>query len=552
MIKYIPLNIKSHYSILSSVITPKVIKPLGSNFSFGFCDYNNISGAVQLNSNFPNSLIGIDVDVQDKGKICIFSKNYQGWLQLIKIASEINSEKYINSNIIYEDLTKFYTKDLIFVYKYLEQSTVPNYYFGIDLTENNEYLREVVPNSKLIAFNTTLMISKEQIEDIEVLYCIKDNISIDYCYKKYPKLFSKDNRFYLMTYEEMLEYGYTKNELENTIKLYNQCEKYSILHDLIVPKFDCGNTSSDEYLTKLCYDGFQTKIVNKNLDINKYKERLEYELGIIIEYKLSDYFLIVRDILKYTEDNFYLTNVRGSAAGCLISYLIGLTNIDPIPYNLLFSRFLNVGRLSKDRCSPPDIDCDVPADNREQVLDYIKQKYGHNRVGQILTFQTIKGSAAIKGVFRTKNTPLSFAEVNYITKQIPEMAKVADKIKDMPEDERSLIRYALISNPKAFEQWCKINENGELEGEFSKEFEQAIRLEGIKSAASKHAAGVIISPKDLNETCPTKYDENTNLLICAMEMNDLEALGCLKLDILGLRLFSKIVDTLNDLYIEYV
>ena len=246
-----------------------------------------------------------------------------------------------------------------------------------------------------------------------------------------------------------------------------------------------------------------------------------------------------------------MTSIRGSAAGCLVSYLIGLSKIDPIQHKLSFERFLNKGRFSKEKVSPPDIDCDVPADNREEVIEYIKEKYGYANVGQILTYQTIKGSAALKAVFRAHNA-LPFNEVNVMTKSLPEESKISDKLQDLPPEDRSVIKYALNTYPEKFNQWCHINEHGELDGEYQNLFKQALRLEKIKSAMSKHAAGIIISPYNLTESCPTIYDTTSDKLLCAMEMNDLEAIGCLKLDILGLRLFSRIVDITNDLRLEYV
>ena len=254
-------------------------------------------------------------------------------------------------------------------------------------------------------------------------------------------------------------------------------------------------------------------------------------------------------------ENSHTYNVEGlgvhnSAAGCLVSYLIGITNIDPIKYNLMFDRFYNSGRNTKDRISMPDIDVDVPINKRENIIQYIKNKYGEDKVSQMITFNTIKGRGALKDVLRVYGN-ISFDEMNKITKNIPDEAKIADELQEMKEEtgEASIIRWALENNADGLKDYCYIDSNNTLNGPLAKRFEQAIRLEGTKSNQSKHAAGIAISASPLKDICPMIYDSKNEQMIAGMEMQDLESLGIIKFDILGVAMLDKIM-TIQDLLKE--
>ena len=241
--------------------------------------------------------------------------------------------------------------------------------------------------------------------------------------------------------------------------------------------------------------------------------------------------------------NVESVGVHNSAAGCLVSYLIGITSINPIVYNLIFERFYNAGRNTSDRVSMPDIDVDVPTNKREFVINYIKNKYGQSKVSQMITFNTMKGRGALKEVLRVYGN-ISFDEMNQITKHIPDEAKIADELQEMKEDtgEASIIRWALENSVDKLKEWCYISEeDGTLSGPLAKRFEQAIRLEGTKSNQSKHAAGVIIANEDLKNICPMVYDSKNKQMIAGLEMQDLESLGVIKFDILGVAYLDKIM-----------
>lgn len=357
--------------------------------------------------------------------------------------------------------------------------------------------------------------------------------------------FFLSENFHILSQEEIREL-HTEEEIENTNYVDSLCTEYDILSKPHLPPFKCPEGYNDaEFLRQLCRDGWRTKIANnisEDLQSN-YVDRIKYELDVLQGANLSSYFLIVQDIVNYVRNNSWLPGPgRGSAAGCLVSYLIGITNIDPIKYNLMFDRFYNAGRNTAGHISMPDIDVDVPIDKREQVIQYIKDRYGSEKVSQMITFNTIKGRGALKDVLRVYGH-ISFDEMNQITKHIPDEAKIADELQEMKEEtgEASIIRWALENNEDKLKDWCYIDDQGELQGPLAKRFEQAIRLEGTKSNQSKHAAGIAISSDPLKDICPMVYDSKNDQMIAGMEMQDLESLGIIKFDILGVAMLDKIM-----------
>jgi len=264
---------------------------------------------------------------------------------------------------------------------------------------------------------------------------------------------------------------------------------------------------------------------------------------------ISNYKGPVHDISIENSSSYNVSGlgVHNSAAGCLVSYLIGITSIDPIRYDLIFERFYNSGRNTKDRISMPDIDVDVPINKREFIIEYIKNKYGHKKVSQMITYNTMKGRGALKEVLRVYGN-ISFEEMNKITKSIPDEAKISDELEQMRQDgeDPSIIRWALENNVEQLKEWCYIDDDGSLAGPLAKRFEQAIRLEGTKANQSKHAAGVVISSENLSSVCPMIYDSKNKQTIAGMEMQDLEALGIIKFDILGIAVLDKLM-TISDI-----
>ena len=317
----------------------------------------------------------------------------------------------------------------------------------------------------------------------------------------------------------------------------------------MLPSFECPNgISQDEYLTELCRVGWKNKLIDKDVVSTKekkeeYAERVKHELSVIFKAGLSGYFLVVQDIVNEVKRRGWIAGVgRGSSAGSLVSYLTGITGVDPIKYGLLWARFYNEGRNTKDHVSLPDIDVDVPADHRDDIIDYIKEKYGRDKVSQMITFGKLQGRAALKEVLRI-NEAVSFAEMNEITKYIPNEAEISDQLELM--EEKSIIRWALENEAESLEPWCKINDDGDLIGPLEEMFKNAIRIEGTNKSQGKHAAGVIISKQKLSDVCPMIKDKNGQM-IAGFEMNDLESQGHVKFDILGISLLSKIMEVVNE------
>lgn len=534
----------------------------------------------------------------------VLAQNYQGWVDLIKIVSESNKPEhyYHKPRLDLENLGKFNNGNLLAIVGHLgsllAEEILDNYELkpnwkelGINMIEKLKIIfkdkvfleaqlidSENLPVQKILTgairelgkITSTRIICtpdahycrKEDAIDQRILLCNNLKTTFPEISRKISHgedvplsgFFTSDN--YHIPSQEEIRNLHTEEEILNTNYVANLIEDYDILSKPKLPQFKCPQGfNQDEYLRELCRHGWRDKIANIILkdEQQQYLDRIKYELDVLQGAGLSSYFLIVQDIVNHVRQNGWLPGPgRGSAAGCLVSYLIGITSIDPIKYNLLFDRFYNAGRNTKDRVSMPDIDVDVPINKREQIIQYIKDKYGHDKVSQMVTFNTIKGRGALKDVFRVYGN-ISFEEMNRITKNIPDEAKIADELQEMKEEtgEASIIRWALENNADKLKEWCYIDENNELQGPLAKRFEQAIRLEGTKSNQSKHAAGIAISSEPLRDICPMVYDSKNEQLIAGMEMQDLEGVGIIKFDILGVALLDKIM-TIQDLLKEGV
>lgn len=395
---------------------------------------------------------------------------------------------------------------------------------------------------------------QEDAEDQRVLLCANMRVTIQQASKPEFGLsgFFRSRQYHIPSYEEMKQW-HTAEELDNTLLLASRVDEYQeILKDPILPKFDCpSGMDPDAYLRHLCREGWKAKVQDAvpQHRHDEYAQRVEKELAVLQGAGLSSYFLIVSDIYDFIHKNQWLPGPgRGSAAGSLVSYLLNITSIDPIPYGLIFERFYNAGRNTADRISMPDIDMDIPKYARVHVIDYMRKKYGEDKVGQMITFQTMKGRGAIKDVLRAYGG-ITFDEMNEITKNIIEEHKIADELQTMKEErgDSSIIQWCLENTPKKLEKWCFIEDDGSLGGPLARRFEQAMRLEGTKTNMSKHAAGVVIGPEPLSQMCPMVFDKESDHPLCGFEMNDLEATGGLKLDALGVTALDKGMGVQSDL-----
>ena len=357
--------------------------------------------------------------------------------------------------------------------------------------------------------------------------------------------FFRSNNYHIPSPAEIGQI-HTPEELESSLRIAELCEVYNLSKSPQIPKFNTDN--SNEYLRQLCWAGWKSKIqgVIPRSDESKYAERTKHELSVIASANLADYFLLVQDIVNAAKNRGELLGPgRGSAAGCLVSYLINITEVDPIQYNLIFERFYNAGRNSPGRIELPDIDIDVPASKRQNTIDYIKNKFGSDKVGHMMTFGRMQGRNCLTDVLRAH----SVGDHNLwkeITKHIPDEAAISDQLQEMKEEEgeSSIIKWALEHNSKHLAEYCVLKDNGELDGEFAQYFAQAIRLEGTIRSAGKHAAGIIISGEKLDEVCPVVQDKKGDM-ICGMDMHALADLGLVKVDILGVSILDKIQESLE-------
>ena len=527
---WFPLINYTHYSLLKGFSKPEELAQKCKDNGYlacGICDYKTISGAVAFYKACKKvgikPIIGCSFNF-----ISLFAKNKKGWHDLIELVSSIEDD---TKDDAYNEV--FTRGNLIKIFNAPSKSMPASYYTN----KEDAKLHRVLLCSDM---KTTLP---------KILKCIRpDNrggINID---SKFPDEHSDKLVYFMHDSFYVLNKDESKNLDTSKLKeIYNQCEDYDILNKPMLPKFECpGGTTEESYLKELCRKGWKKLLIEQNKvtdekNKQKYLDRFKEEFDIIKDANLFGYFLIVHDIIKYVNDRGWLSGPgRGSAAGCLISYLIGITKIDPIEFDLLFARFYNAGRNTADHISLPDIDIDVPGTKRDEIIAYLKDKYGHSRVSQMLTFGRLQGKSAIKEVLRI-NEACSFGEMNAISNCIPDEAKISDQLAEMDDEDRSIIRWALINNAEELRDFCRLSEDGKLEGEYAEYFEQAIQIEGTFKTQGKHAAGVVISAEPLQKVCPMVKQKGSSEKIAGLEMTDLEALGHVKFDILGINLLDKIM-----------
>ena len=360
----------------------------------------------------------------------------------------------------------------------------------------------------LVATNDVHYTMAEDAEPHDVLLCLQTQ-----------KKLSDENRmryeggqYYVKSPEEMARlFPYALEALENTHKIAQRCHVEIEFGVTKLPKYDVPDgLTSWEYLNKLCHEGLEQRY---HPVTDALKKRLDYELSTIKNMGYVDYFLIVWDFIKYARDNDIMVGPgRGSAAGSLVAYTLGITQLDPIRYDLLFERFLN-----PERVSMPDIDVDFCFERRQEVIDYVRRKYGDDCVVQIVTFGTLAARGVIRDVGRVLDMP--YAQVDTIAKMVPQEPNIT-------------IDKALGMNPefrKAYEEQEDIHRLIDL----------AKRLEGLPRHTSMHAAGVVISQKDVSEYVPLSRAQDGSI-VTQFTMTTLEELGLLKMDFLGLRTLTVI------------
>ncbi|HIJ59183.1 MAG TPA: DNA polymerase III subunit alpha [Nitrospirae bacterium] len=572
---YIPLHLHTQYSLLDGAIKidDLISKTLEFNLpAVAITDHGNIFGAVEFykkaKAKAIKPIIGCEVYVAptsrlEKTKISLDENSEEYAFHLILLVEDSKGYKNLCTLISSSYLEGFYYKprvDKELLKKHSEglialsaciKGEVPYYIsinqynkakeiaeqyreiFGTDnffleiqengLDEQREVNKGLLRLSReldipLVATNDCHYLNKEDAKAHEILLCLQTKKSL----RDTKRMRFGSDQFYFKSPEQMLEdFKELPESITNTALIAERCNFEFDCKTNYLPLYNPPDGyTSDGYLEELALKGLNKRF--KGQIPNSYRDRLNREMDMIRNMGFSAYFLIVCDFIDYAKSKGIPVGPgRGSAAGSLVAYSIGITEIDPIKYGLLFERFLN-----PDRISMPDIDIDLCQDKRQEVINYVSEKYGHDRVAQIITFGAMKAKAAIRDVGRVLDMP--YSEVDKIAKAIPAIlpANVANLKGLLSVDERLKSLY---------------NENEDVR----ELLENAIKLEGLSRHASKHAAGVVIAPEPITNYMPLYKNPSEDTPVTHFEMKSVENLGLLKFDFLGLATLTIIKKTLE-------
>ena len=478
------------------------------------------------------------------GHLVLLAENMTGYKNLIKLVSTSYVEGfYYKPRVDIEELKKHsegiialsaclagdvsnnilnrnYEEAKKFALLYREIFGQDNFYLEIqdhNLHEQKEVNAGLVKLSKetgipLVATNDLHYVNKEDSKTHDVLMCIQMGKTLN----DPSRMKFGSDEFYLKSREEMEElFPYAIDALDNTVKIAQRCNVEFDFNTYHLPQYDVPEGyTTESYLRELCFKGLDERYKNPSQEVI---DRLNYEIDVISKMGYIEYFLITWDFINYAKENNIMVGPgRGSAAGSIVAYTLKITDIDPIKYSLLFERFLN-----PERVSMPDIDIDFCYERREEVIDYVKRKYGDDHVAQIITFGTMKAKAAIRDVGRVLDIP--YNKVDKIAKEIPfDLGMTIDK--------------ALEVNPELRNLYEQDTETKEV-------IDISKQMEGMLRHASTHAAGVVISKNPVDEYVPLyKHQESVST---QFTMTTLEELGLLKMDFLGLRTLTVIRDALD-------
>ena len=503
---YTALEVKTSYSILNSLNDIKKLVNLAVSYgysSLAITDENNMFGVMEfyeecLKNNL-KPIIGIDLTIDD-GHILLYAKNNKGYKNLIKLSTIISDKE-----LTYNDLLE-YRDNLILIMPF-------SFY--------NEKIFSIYED-KFIGYNTIEernKITEKKVYISNVSY-LKEN---DHKYLDYAKMIKQGKiigeyelnnhkGMHLPTQEEIINIS-NKEDLDNNTYIIDNCNVTLEYTEGLLPIYD-KNIDSKEFLHNLSLKGLNKRL-NNNVP-KEYLERLDKELSVIDKMGFNDYFLIVYDYVLYAKKNHILVGPgRGSAAGSLVSYTLGITDIDPLKYNLLFERFLNVERVTM-----PDIDIDFDALKRQNVIDYVINKYGEKKVVGIITFNTLGAKQVIRDVGRVLDLNQSLIDT---------------LAKSCPKD--------LTTSYKENNNFKKLVNNSE---DLKKLYDIALHLEGLPRHVSIHAAGVVMSKYDIDETIPL-YKNQLGMYVSAYSKDYLEPLGLLKMDFLGISNLTLIDEVINNI-----
>ncbi len=556
MTPFVQLHLHTEYSLLDGACRikdiPNRLKELGQT-ACAITDHGVMYGCVQFYKALKNEgikpIIGCEIYVAPKSRfdrekidnyaynhLVLLCKNETGYKNLIKIVSKAYTEGFYTKPRADIELLSQHSEGLIALSAciggYIPQCIINNNYEGakeyaLKLSEiygkDNFYLEiqnhgieeekivamQLSRLSKetgipLVATNDVHYLAKEDSKTHKVLTSIQTNNSLEF----------ETDEFYLKSGEEMSElFPNIPEAVENTVKIADMCNFDFEFGKLFLPAFvPSDGSSAQEFFVKSCREGLERRINNaleqgNKVDEEEYKNRLEQEIEVITKMGFTEYFLIVADYVKFAKSkDIPVGPGRGSGAGSLAAYCLEITDVDPIKYNLLFERFLN-----PERVSMPDFDIDFCYERRGEVIEYVAQKYGRERVTQIITFGTMAARAAIRDSARALEIP--YADADLVAKLIPRainmtIDKALDEVSELQELYRDNLALRNLINV-------------------------ARKLEGMPRNASTHAAAVVISDKAVDEYVPLSL--NGGIVVTQYNMNEIAELGLLKMDFLGLR-----------------
>ena len=567
--KFAHLHTHSHYSLLDGLakINDLVsrVKELGMN-SVALTDHGNLYGAIEFYKEATKAgikpILGVEIYVAPKSRfekeggkngdkyfhLTLLAENNIGWLNLIQLVTKANLEGFYYKPRVDKELLKEFHKGIIalsgclggeisqlvlnekfedaemIARQYQEIFGKENFFLEIGSHQNIPEAKKAIEgilklhektNIPLVATQDIHYLKPEDAEYHDILLAVQtgNKLSDD------DRLTLRADDFSMRSPEIMAElFKDFPEAIENSSKIAERCNIKLTLGQILLPSFPLEEgITANQFLEKLLEERLSEKFPNAD---NKVLERLQYELGVIEKTNFADYFLIVQDIVNWAKDHGIVVGPgRGSAAGSLISYVLGITDVNPLKYDLLFERFLNPERIAM-----PDIDIDFADNRRDEVFAYVRQKYGEDKVAQIITFGTMAARAAIRDATRALSLPYILGD--QIAKSIPlgpgqnleSALKSVKELKDLYD-----------SNPDA-----------------KKVIESAKHLEGVARHASVHACGLVISKEPLTNYVPLQYaPQDQNIIITQFEMGSVEALGLLKMDFLGLKNLTIIEETIR-------
>lgn len=505
---YTALQVKTSYSILQSLnAIPKLVSRAASlgYTSIAITDTNNMFGVPEFyqecRKHNIKPIIGIELTIKTK-KILLYAMNNQGYYHLVKLTT-IASER----DLEIEDLTQY--KDnilLILPYKYYDEDIYHiynNHYIGYSTKEERQQIKE-----DKVFINDVSYLAKEDYKYLDYLYMIKELKVLG----EYELNTHKD--CHLLSKEELLDKT-TAEDIKTSHLISDLCNVEISYTPNLLPIYD-EEKNAFEYLKYLCNKGLQRRL--KNNVPEKYIKRLEYELSIIKQMNFCNYFLVVWDYVKYAKQNNILVGPgRGSAAGSLVSYTLGIIDIDPIKYDLLFERFLN-----PERVTMPDIDVDFDSEKRQDVINYVINKYGNKKVAGIITFDTLAAKQVVRDIARILE--LTTSETDELTRQLSSKESLLETYKNNVK-----LKRLIDTNSK-----------------YKHLFDVALHLEGLPRNIGIHASGIVMSRLNIDETIPL-FKNNRGIYTTAYSMNYLEPLGLLKMDFLGISNLTLIQEVITNI-----